>query len=182
MLKIERGKNLTKTLTLIALFTALIVVGGFVRFPIGVVPITLQTLFVLLAGAVGGKKVGVCAVAVYLVLGLIGLPVFALGGGIFYIFKPTFGYLIGFIFLALVGGINCKKLWAKISLNFVGILITHVVGVAYLYLISNFYLATHISIGEAITVGSLTFLPSDVLFAIISAILSFKLKRIIKKA
>ncbi len=178
MHKVAKAKNLTKTLTLISLFTALIVVGGFLRFPLGAVPITLQTLFVLLAGNLGGKKVGVCAVSIYLILGLIGIPVFAFGGGIFYVFKPTFGYLIGFIFSVIIAGIKCQKLWTRTLLNVIAIVVTHVVGVAYLYSISNFYLSTPISLSEAIITGSLLFVPSGVLFALISSILSFKLNKI----
>ncbi len=180
MHKVESRQNLTRKLALTALFTALIVVGGFLNFPLGAVPISLQMLFVLLAGNLGGKKIGACAVLIYLLLGLIGLPVFALGGGVFYVFKPTFGYLIGFLLTVIVAGVKAQRLWTKTLLNFVAVLLTHVVGVTYLYLISNLYLVDPISLKEAIIFGSLVFLPSDVLFVFVASILSFKLNKIKK--
>ena len=91
-----------KKLAYIALFTALIVVGGFVRIPVGTIPITLQTLFVLLGASLCGKTVGVLSAVVYLIIGLIGVPVFSAGGGIFYVLQPTFGYLLGFVLAGLI--------------------------------------------------------------------------------
>ena len=81
---------------MICLFTALIAAGAFIRIPIPVVPFTLQFLFTTLAGLLLGGKNGAISVGVYIFLGLLGLPVFASGGGFAYVLTPTFGYLIGF--------------------------------------------------------------------------------------
>ena len=78
------------------LFTALIAVGAFIKIPIPVVPFTLQYLFTLLAGLLLGSRRGSLSVIAYVILGLAGLPIFSEGGGLWYIFKPSFGYLIGF--------------------------------------------------------------------------------------
>ena len=86
----------TKNLILCGLFTSLIVVGAFIRIPIPVVPFTLQLLFTMLAGLLLGGKWGAASVCIYIVLGLMGLPVFAEGGGLAYVLKPSFGYIIGF--------------------------------------------------------------------------------------
>lgn len=85
-----------KDLTRVALFTALIAAGAFLRIPIPYVPFTLQFLFTTLAGVLLGGKLGAVSVACYVVLGLLGVPIFAEGGGLSYVFQPTFGYLIGF--------------------------------------------------------------------------------------
>jgi biotin transport system substrate-specific component len=91
---------------LVALFSALIIVGSYLRFPLPPVPITLQTLFLLLAGFLGGSTVAVSSVAIFLLLGLIGLPVYSGGGGIGYLLGPTGGFLIGMLPAALLAGLG----------------------------------------------------------------------------
>ena len=182
----------------IALFTALIIVGGFIRFPIGAIPITLGTLFVLLGGALCGKRVGAIAPIIYLIIGLIGIPVFSAGGGITYILYPTFGYLLGFVFAGLIAGIAKKGFVKKLVCNLIGVLVIHVVGVLYFYFMSNFYLqaldlmhqtatqnpiysGASVTLGQAIITGSLIFLPIDILSAVISALIANKLQPIINR-
>lgn len=182
----------------IALFTALIIVGGFIRFPIGAIPVTLGTLFVLLGGALCGKIVGAIAPIIYLIIGLIGIPVFSAGGGITYILYPTFGYLLGFVFAGLIAGIAKKGFVKKLVCNLIGVLVIHVVGVLYFYFMSNFYLqaldlmhqtatqnpiysGASVTLGQAIITGSLIFLPIDILSAVISALIANKLQPIINR-
>lgn len=182
----------------IALFTALIIVGGFIRFPIGAIPITLGTLFVLLGGSLCGKRVGAIAPIIYLIIGLIGIPVFSAGGGITYILYPTFGYLLGFVFAGLIAGIAKKGFVKKLVCNLIGVLVIHVVGVLYFYFMSNFYLqaldlmhqtatqnpiysGASVTLGQAIITGSLIFLPIDILSAVISALIANKLQPIINR-
>lgn len=86
----------TQSLTYCSLFTALIAAGAFIKIPVPVVPFTLQFLFTTLAGLLLGAKRGFISVAAYMVLGLAGLPIFSAGGGFWYIFQPSFGYIIGF--------------------------------------------------------------------------------------
>ena len=94
----------TKSLILCSLFAALISVGAFIKIPVPMVPFTLQVLFSTLAGLLLGPRLGVVSVGIYILLGLVGLPIFTNGGGPSYIFQPTFGYLIGFIFGAYIIG------------------------------------------------------------------------------
>ena len=181
-----------------ALCTALIIVGGFVRFPIGAVPITLQTLFVLLAGSVCGSLVGALSSFIYIALGLIGLPIFSAGGGIMYVLYPTFGYLLSFVVAGFISGLAKKSLPKKIGANIGAVLVIHLIGVIYFYLMSNLYLkgldtmhssvmgnpiyeGAEISLWQAFLTGSLVFLPLDVLSAIISAIIGYKVEKIINK-
>ena len=88
-----------------AAFVALITLGGWVSIPFFPVPLTLQTLFVLLAGIVM-KRAAVIPVIIYILLGVLGVPVFHNGiAGIGVLLGPTGGFLIGFIFAALVTGL-----------------------------------------------------------------------------
>ena len=66
---------------LCAIFTALIAIGAFIRIPVPVVPFTLQFLFTTLAGVLLGSRLGATSVVLYIALGLLGVPVFAEGGG-----------------------------------------------------------------------------------------------------
>ena len=97
-------------MTCCAVFTILIIVGAFIKIPIPVCPFTLQFFFTTMAGVILGPKRGAISVLLYTILGLIGLPIFAEGGGFWYILKPTFGYMIGFIVGSYVTGILINKL------------------------------------------------------------------------
>lgn len=102
-----RPANPTADLALVAVFAALIAAFSVVpAIPIGPVPITLQTLAVVLAGLVLGPWRGMAATALYLVVGLVGLPVFAGGaGGLGVLAKPSVGYLLSFPVASLVAGL-----------------------------------------------------------------------------
>ncbi len=94
-----------KSVILASLFSALIIVGAFIRFPLPPVPITLQTLFVILSGMLLGPKLAFFSTMVYLILGSVGLPVFSAGGGLGVLLGPTGGYLFGLLPAALIAGI-----------------------------------------------------------------------------
>ena len=90
------------------MFASLMAVGAFIKImiPIGIWEVTfsLQFFFALLAGFLLGSRRGLAAVGCYLLIGLAGVPVFAHGGGLMYLMKPTFGFLIGFAAAAYVAG------------------------------------------------------------------------------
>ncbi|EFQ24769.1 BioY protein [Aminomonas paucivorans DSM 12260] len=89
---------------LAALFAALTAVGAQIRIPFPLVPLTLQTPFVLAAGLVLGPRGGMWAMGLYLLMGLFGLPVFAGAGGPQVVLLPTFGFLLGFVGAAGAAG------------------------------------------------------------------------------
>lgn len=95
----------TRKAVLVALFGALTAVGAFVRVPLPGVPFTLQVPAVLLAGVALGPWLGAASQMAYLLMGLLGLPVFASGGGPGYVLSPTFGFLVGFVAAPLVVGL-----------------------------------------------------------------------------
>ena len=137
----------TKSLILCSLFAALIAIGAFIKIPVPIVPFTLQVLFSTLAGLLLGPRLGVISVGIYLLLGLVGLPIFTKGGGPSYIFQPTFGYLIGFLIGVYVTGSIAHKtknpsLKRLITASLVGLTIVYIIGMIYYYLIANFYLNT----------------------------------------
>lgn len=162
-----------RELILCALFVALITVGTFIRIPVGSDVYTLQFLFTLLAGLLLGKRLGTIAVAVYIGLGLLGVPVFATGSGLGYIFRPTFGYLLGFIVQAWFCGWQSrqhKPSFKNLLLtNCGGMAIVYFFGLSYFYLISNFVINTPVSAWTVILYcGILQILP-DFLLCIAAA-------------
>jgi Uncharacterized conserved protein len=101
-----------RQMTLISLFAALTAVGGFISIPLYPVPLTLQTLFTLLAAMILGSVMGASSQIIYVLLGVIGLPVFAgFKAGIGILFGPTGGFLLGFIISAYIIGkiVELKK-------------------------------------------------------------------------
>ena len=109
-------KNRLYLLILCSLFAALCAIGAFIKVPLAWLPITLQTFFSTLAGLLLGKKWGTVSVVVYLLLGLIGLPIFTQGGGIGYVTKPTFGFLLGLAPATFCTGLlfeRSRKSWSS---------------------------------------------------------------------
>ncbi|MFC1540690.1 biotin transporter BioY [Candidatus Margulisiibacteriota bacterium] len=146
-------------------FIALTVAGAYIRMPLPFtpVPITLQTFFVVLAGALLGRKLGTLSQAGYLMVGIFGLPVFT-GGlyGFARLFGPTGGYLIGFVLAAFVIG---KLLGNDIEAPFVKIVAAMLVGLAVLFITGTIQLAVvmHISLTKAVALGVLPFILGDII-------------------
>lgn len=146
-------------------FIALTAAGAYIRIPLFFtpVPITLQTFFVILAGAFLGRKLGSLSQAGYLMIGIFGLPVFS-GGlyGFARLFGPTGGYLIGFVLAAFVIG---KLLGNDSEAPFLKIVGAMLVGLAILFTVGTFQLAYvfHISLDKAVALGVLPFIPGDII-------------------
>ncbi|WP_370221363.1 biotin transporter BioY [Cytobacillus sp.] len=133
----------TIDLTLAGMFVALMAVGAnitsFVPFlVIGGVPITLQTFFAILAGAILGSRLGAITMAVYAFAGLAGAPVFSkFGGGFATLLSPTFGFILSFILTAYVTGklIEKKKsVPVYITAALIGMVINYVFGTNWMYM------------------------------------------------
>lgn len=96
----------------------------------------------MMAGILLGGKLGFCAVGAYVALGLLGLPIFAQGGGIAYVFQPSFGYIIGFAAGAYITGEIANQsekpgYGRLLAANFAGLAIVYLFGMAYYYWMSN---------------------------------------------
>ena len=99
----------TLMLVLTALFAALTAIGAFFKIPFALAAISLQFLFTAMAGILLGAGYGALSQAVYVLIGLVGVPIFALGGGFSYVLQPTFGFLLGLIPSAFVIGKLAKR-------------------------------------------------------------------------
>jgi biotin transport system substrate-specific component len=127
----------------IPIFTALIIVGAIINNGAPVMPITLSNFFCLLAGLYLGPR-GFIAVFLYLLLGTAGLPIFArAAAGPATFLGPTGGYLIGFLFMALVAGLlrdkKTRSLIRNISASVVAMVVLYLIGTPYMAMVSDYY-------------------------------------------
>lgn len=159
-----------------SLFGALTAVGAYIIIPLPPVPITLQTLFLGLAGTLLGGRLGALSQVVYLLLGIIGLPVFAGGkAGLGVLFGPTGGYLIGFIAAAYVIG---KLTALKSRPGFLWLCLSLVAGTVVLYALGALQLAlvARLTLAKALLVGVLPFLAGDGIKIVLTALIALKLR------
>ena len=156
----------TRSLILTALFAALTAVGAFLKIPFPLSAITLQFFFTAMAGTLLGKKYGALSQAVYVLLGLVGVPIFALGGGFSYVFQPTFGFLLGLIPSAWVIGSLARRpltFWRSVTAMLAGLAVLYAIGVPYMALIANAYLGKGLTFWQVLKNGMLIYLPGDMI-------------------
>ena len=159
-----------------SLFGALTAVGAYIIIPLPPVPITLQTLFLGLAGTLLGGRLAALSQVIYLLLGIIGLPVFAGGkSGLGVLFGPTGGYLIGFVVAAFVIG---RLVALKNRPGFVWICFSLTAGMAVIYTLGvlQLSLVARLTLPKALTVGVLPFLPGDAVKIVLTALIARKLQ------
>ena len=175
--------NKTKTMALIAVMAAVTCILGplSLAIPVSPVPISLTNLAVYFAIYVLGMKRGTISYCIYLLLGLVGLPVFAaFTGGAGKLFGPTGGYLIGFIFMALICGFFIEKWEKKLYMHFIGM----VLGTAVCYVFGTAWLAytAHMGFAAALAAGVIPFIPGDLVKIIIAMIAGPIIRKQLKRA
>ncbi|MDR2767544.1 MAG: biotin transporter BioY [Treponema sp.] len=167
-------------LSLTALFAALIAAGAFISFPLpfSPVPVVLQNLFAVLAGLVLGPARGSAAVALYLLAGALGLPVFAgATGGIAHFAGPTGGFLAGYFLAGLTAGLIAgrpKKSDSRLKLaaaSAAAFVLIYVPGVIWLSHITG-------SWKTGLIAGCLPFLPGDAVKAALAVLVSERMRRL----
>ena len=173
---VDNQKIRTKQMVLIALMTAVTCVLGplSIPLPFSPVPISLTNFAIFLAIFVLGMKSGTISFIIYLLLGAVGVPVFSsFRGGFQVLAGPTGGYLIGFIFLALIMGFALEHFDRKLVPTIIGMII----GMAVCYALGTVWLAKLLSLSfkEGLMMGVIPYLPGDAAKIIIAAIVGPKL-------
>lgn len=166
----EQKRNKTYQLAVTALFAAILCILGPLSLPIGPVPISLATLIVYLAAYILGAKLGTISCAIYLLLGLVGLPVFSgYAGGIGKLAGPTGGYLVGYLPLAFIAGLLVSKGKGKMIPATIGMIL----GTAVLYLLGTiwFVIQMDYSVGQALAVCVIPFLFGDAIKIVVAVLL-----------
>lgn len=176
----------TKDLCLCAVFAALAAIGAFIRIPMPICPKTLQLFFVTLGGMLLGKKLGAASVAIYVIIGLLGVPVFTGGGGFGYVLQPTFGYLPGFILSAYITGLITERsdnpsFLRLLAAALAGMLVAYIIGMVYLYIICNYVLGMERGIKAVLMSCFVIIAPGDIVLSVIAAFLGKRIIPILKK-
>jgi len=160
----------TKKLAMTSVMAALMCLTGMLlHWAPGLVPFSILPIFVYISGLILGAEYGAMAILVYLVLGLFGFPVFATApfGGLGYILKPTFGFLLGYVVAAYVVG----RLYREGSLRraiigvLAGLVTFYLFGLSYLYIILQWVLHKQTSVVSVLMIGFVPFILGDLIKA-----------------
>jgi len=167
-------------MVLASLMAALTAVGAYIHVPIGPVPIVLSTLFVLLSGLLLGSRWGLASMGLYLLVGAIGIPVFAGGkGGFAHFLGPTGGYLFGYVLAAGVVGLISEHSRGLLILDIFAILVGSIaiygLGVPWLKMV------TQMSWTKTLMVGMVPFLIGDAMKAAVAVVLARSVRPILKR-
>ena len=162
---------------------ALTAVGAYLKIPLPYVPITLQMTFVGLAGAWLGPWRGAASQIVYLCVGLVGLPVFAKGGGPHYLLEPSFGFLLGFVPGAYITGYVSRRTSSylgALAAIYAGLIVVYAIGVPYFLFILAVVL--HAPLSAATTAWLVLIpLPKDLVVGLGTAFLAWRLQPLFER-
>ncbi|NRD77778.1 biotin transporter BioY [Bacillus sp. BRMEA1] len=174
-------------ITLVGMFVALMAIGANITsiapfLHVGGVPITLQTFFAVLAGLILGSRIGSIAMIVYMLVGLVGVPVFAdFSGGLGVILKPTFGFIVSYILTAfIIGKMVDKKpgLAIYIVAALVGMAVNYLFGTNWMYFAFKFWAAAPAGFTYKMAwLWMVPPLPKDIILSILAAILANRLEK-----
>ena len=167
LVKNLKQSKLIRNVFLILMGSIVLAVSSKLKIPFYPVPMTMQTLVVLLIGVLFGWKLGIATISLYLFEGIIGLPVFAgtpeKGLGLVYFTGPTMGYLLGFIPAVFFSGflkVNFKyNSIIRFMLNFA----VFTFSVSFIYIFGLVWLFKFVPIEQLLALGVLPFLPAEML-------------------
>ncbi|WP_042357236.1 biotin transporter BioY [Bacillus rubiinfantis] len=174
-------------ITLVGMFVALMAIGANITtlapfLIVGGVPITLQTFFAVLAGLVLGSRLGSLAMISYMLVGLVGVPVFAkFGAGPSTILSPTFGFIVSFILMAfIIGKIVEKKkgLIAFATAALIGLSINYLFGTNWMYIAYKLWFAAPDGFNYKLAwLWMLPPLPKDIILSICAGVMAYRLEK-----
>ena len=174
-------KSLSKNIVFTALFAAISAVSGFIAVPIPgtPVPIVLQNMMVVLSGMLLGPLLGTASSMLFIVSGLLGLPVLSGGtGGFAKLMGPTGGFIIGYVFSSLASGLVAGRPAVGKRISLVRIIVAAVLGFAVMYVpgVLHFMRSLDKTFGETLALCVLPYLPGDAVKTILCIILAKSLR------
>lgn len=172
-------KMSTKEMVAVAVMAALLCVAGPLSIAVGPIPLSLATFAVYLAGAVLGAKRGMLAVAIYLLIGLVGVPVFsAFSGGLQKLIGVTGGYLVGYLPCALITGLAVRGNGAEVRPAW-RLPLFMVLGTAVLYAVGTawFMIQTGNNLGSALALCVVPFLVGDGIKIVAATLLALPVRK-----
>ena len=177
---------IVQDMVLIAVFTALIAICSWITIPAmaGQVPFTLQTFAVFVTAGILGAKRGTLSVIVYILLGLVGVPVFSgLSGGLSALMSPSGGYIIGFIFTAIIIGSVSYVVKGKSELiKTTALVVSMVFGDIACFIVGTiwFMVVTNINLAGSLSMCVIPFIIPDVVKIILATIIVNRVKKYVR--
>ena len=173
----EHFSQLTNFVTVV-ICSLLLILSAKIKVDLYPVPMTLQPLAVLMIAMLCGRNISVAAVSLYLFQGMIGIPVFAYGGGLPYLLGPTGGFLFGFLFASIIIGELADRGWGKFLVKsivamLIGLIVIYVCGIIQLSLLKGF--------DFALINGLKPFILGDLYKLILAAFLLPQIWKLVKK-
>lgn len=161
-----------------AIMLALLIICSKITIPLGVISLTLQTFIVILLSLILNTKYTFLVFITYIILGLLGLPVFSGGGGFAYVLKPSFGFIIGFLLQSfLTSRITPESnRYIKYIYSMIGLFIIYLCGVIYMYSILNYYMDLDKNMMYILSVGVTPFIIKDMLSIILACLIYSRIK------
>lgn len=164
------------------LFAALTAVCGVIAIPVGVspAPIVLQNMMTVLSGLLLGPVLGTCSTAVFVLAGVIGLPVFSGGtGGIAKIMGPTGGFIIGYIFASLLAGLVAGKPSQDRKTSAVRLALACALGFVIMYIpgVIHFMRSLGKTFSETMAMCVIPYVPGDIIKAVLSVLVAVKVRK-----
>ena len=171
-----------KDLCLMTVCLCILILCSKIIVPIGVISITLQTFAVAIIPYILKWKRASIVLTAYILMGLLGIPVFSDGGGFLYVLKPSFGFILGFLVSTFITGSNVFKnsKIAGLIKGLFGLLVLDFIGIVYMYFILKYYIGSDkASIVYVIQVGFLPFILKDSISVVFAYLISLRLSPIL---
>ena len=173
----EQFSQLTNFVTVV-LCSLLLILSAKIKVDLYPVPMTLQPLAVLMIAMLCGRNISVAAVSLYLFQGMVGIPVFAYGGGLPYLLGPTGGFLFGFLFASMIIGELADRGWGKQNFKSVFAMLT---GLMVIYVFGIFQLSILKGFDFAIINGLKPFIVGDLYKLILVALILPQIWKLVNK-
>ncbi len=173
----ENFSQLTNFVTIV-ICSLLLTLSAKIKLDLYPVPMTLQPLAVLMIAMLCGRNISVATVSLYLFQGMVGIPVFAYGGGLPYLLGPTGGFLFGFLFASIIIGELADRRWGKSIIKSV---LAMLIGMCVIYFFGILQLSVLKGFDFAIVNGLKPFIIGDLYKLVLAALLLPQIWKIVDK-
>lgn len=183
----DKNRKAIRSIAKMAMLLALLVVSSYISINTGVLKFTLQLLVIFIIGLCSTMLESVIIVSLYIILGVLGLPIFAnFGGGFAYLLSPTFGFVYSFLIGVMVMQV-IKNAFRKIQkykileytlMCLACLFVVYLIGLIHFYFVYNYYLDKSSTFGNAIMLTVVPYIPFDILKIVVAIITKLTIDKI----
>ncbi len=183
----DKNRKAIRSIAKMAMLLALLIVSSYISINTGVLKFTLQLLVIFIIGLCSTMLESVIIVSLYIILGVLGLPIFAnFGGGFAYLLSPTFGFVYSFLIGVMVMQV-IKNAFRKIQkykileytlMCLACLFVVYLIGLIHFYFVYNYYLDKSSTFGNAIMLTVVPYIPFDILKMVVAIITKLTIDKI----